>query len=167
MYATSRRWKGFPKEAQMFNKTEPWSDSEIMDLVKKGILKSSDGSYHYLSLSVNTEFSGENLNNVELGEELWSAYPATFPLGGGGSFIARTTKGQSKDTIIRDYLKRIGNSEDKHKFVITQLGRYVKFVLAGKINGHTIVDFIQNETWDTVASIIEEKELADKFKTDI
>lgn len=167
VYTTSRRWKGFSTDAKLFNEREPWLESEITDLVKRGILISSDNSNHYLSLSVNSEFSFENLNNTEWGEELWQSYPATFPLGGGGSFIARTTKGQTKDTIIKNYLTHIGNNEQKHKFVMSQLPKYVKLVLASKINGHTIVDFIGNELWDTVASIVEEKELVNKFKINI
>jgi hypothetical protein len=167
VYATSRRWKGFAREAQVLNKREPWSEEEIIDLVKKGILKSSDDSFHYLSLSVNSEFSFENLNNIEWGEQLWQAYPATFPLGDGGSFIARTTKGHSKDVIIKEYLTKIGNSEAKHKFVMKQLPGYVKLVENGKINGHTIVDFIRNELWDTISGLVEEKELENKFKMSI
>jgi hypothetical protein len=48
-----------------------------------------------------------------------------------------------------------------------QLPGYVKLVENGKINGHTIVDFIRNELWDTISGLVEEKELENKFKMSI
>lgn len=165
VYTTSRRWKGYAHEAQQFFKSEPWTEEEIIDLVKKGILTSVDGSYYYLSLKVNSEFSPSGLNNQEMGEELWQAYPATFPLTGGGNFNARTTKGTGKDGVINEYLKKIGNNEEKHRSIIEhKLPTYVKMVLSGKINGHSIYDFINDEIWDTIGV---EMDLKPKFGTDI
>lgn len=167
VYTTSRRWKGFGHEAQQFFKSEPWTEEEIIDLVKKGILTSSDGSYYYLSLRVNSEFSSSGLNNQEMGEELWQAYPATFPLTGGGNFNARTTKGMGKEAVINEYLKRINNNADKHQSIIReQLPRYIKMVLAGKINGHSIYDFVMDEMWDSIAGPVE-VDFKPKFGTDI
>jgi hypothetical protein len=163
VYATSRRWKGFPKEAQQLIRSEPWSEEEILDLVKKGLLTTSDGTYHPMSLCVNSDFA---VNNVEMGEELWDNYPPTLPFNGGGTFVARTTKGQSKDTILKTYLTKIGNNNDEHKFVMEQLARYVKLVRAGRINGHTIVQFIEDEVWRTIAEI-QPEEVVNKFRQSI
>jgi hypothetical protein len=166
VYTTSRRWKGYAQEALQFFKSEPWTEDEVRDLLEKKILISSDGSCYYLSLKVNSEFSQSGLQDQEMGEELWQAYPATFPLTGGGNFNARTTKGLGKEVIISEYLKRIGNKPEKHLQVMKVLPRYIKMVQAGKINGHSITDFIKDEMWDTITEPME-TEFKPKFGTDI
>jgi hypothetical protein len=163
VYTTSRRWKGFPKEAQQLHQIEPWTQEEIVDLTKKGLIISSDGSYHPMSLCVNSDFA---VSNIEMGEELWDNYPATFPFSGGGTFVARTTKGQSKETILKTYLTKIGNNNDEHQFVLLQLKKYIRLVQTGKINGHTIVQFIEDEVWKAVAEI-QTEEIANKFRQSI
>ncbi len=88
---------------------------------------------------------------MDLAEEMWHMYPATINLSNGGTFIART--GGNKDILLLRYLDKIKWDESKHQFVIAQLKRYMDMVKAGKINGHKISQWIEDEMWDTIASI--------------
>lgn len=167
VYATAQRWKGYGHVAKEFAQAEPWSKTEVKELLKKGILESFDGGLSYVSLKVNPEFFKSGMNNQEMGEELWEAYPPTFPLTGGGNFNARTTKGMGKEAVINEYLKRIGNNAEKHQCIINErLPRYIKMVLAGKLNGHSIRDFVMDEIWDSIAGPVE-ADFKPKFGSDI
>lgn len=78
-------------------------------------------------------------------------------------FIAR--KGPDKHEVMKLYLERINFNPEKHRFVIDQLKVYVKLVLDQKINGHRIHDWISNEMWDIIPSLMSASR--GEFKTDI
>lgn len=89
------------------------------------------------------------------GEELWKAYPATFPLGDKNTkFVART--GGPKDDLLDDYLQAIGFSRKKHQFAMKMLKEYTRLVHEGKLNGHKISDWIRQQMWETVADYLKE-----------
>lgn len=116
-----------------------------------------------LNARLTDQFTESKSELFDMAEELWQAYPGALPLGGGGMFIAR--KGVDKYEVLRLYLERINNSEEKHQFVLEQLKIYVKLVLDSKINGHRIHDWISNEMWDIVPSLSAASQ--GQFKTDI
>jgi hypothetical protein len=108
-------------------------------------------------------YSSSKSDMFDMAEELWDKYPAAFPLGDGGMFIAR--KGPDKHEVLKLYLERINSNPEKHQFVMKQLETYSKMVFDRKINGHRIHDWISNEMWDIVASL--EAASRGEFKTDI
>jgi hypothetical protein len=89
---------------------------------------------------------------VDCGEELWLAYPATFPLSNGEKFLARTG---DKDEIIADYQRRIRKDVGRHKHVLEMLEKFKRMTAAGKINGMKIENFIISELWETLEEIDE------------
>lgn len=127
----------------------------VQNLVERGLIDdfNTEGKSLPEMFLVRDHILKEFYVDEAAGEELYNSYPATFPLAGGGSFIARA--GGDKEDLIATYLKRIRNNPDKHKFVMGQLSRYIDLVKAGKINGHKISDWITQELWDTVANIKE------------
>jgi hypothetical protein len=116
-----------------------------------------------LNARLKEEFTETKSTLFEMAEELWDAYPGALPLSGGGMFISR--KGTDKHEVLKTYLERINNSEEKHKFVLEQLKVYVKLVIDSKINGHRIHDWISNEMWDIIPSL--SAGARGEFKTDI
>jgi hypothetical protein len=101
---------------------------------------------------------------LELADELWDAYPATFPLSNGGMFVARTG---SKDIVLQKYLNIIDWSETTHKEVMIQLKRYIKAVNAGKINGCKFSDWVDSHMWNTMKDIPDQDIEVSVFKVDI
>jgi hypothetical protein len=100
---------------------------------------------------VDDKIANEMFAGDDAGEQLFKAYPATFPLSNGQSFVARA--GADKDDLINMYLSKIHNSPQKHQFVMGQLRRYKELVKDGKINGNKLSDFIKMELWDVIAEI--------------
>ena len=140
-------------------------DRSMMDqLVTKGFLDdfNSPGKsypeYFMLTGKAKVIFADE-----DMGEELWEAYPAAFPIEGGKNFIARA--GGDKNFIITEYLKRIGYSTSKHKEVMKQLAKYKRLVARGIINGYKISDFVKQELWNVIAEFDDEGE--DGFGRDL
>lgn len=90
------------------------------------------------------------------GEQLWNAYPATFPLPGGVNYTARHAGSLGdKETALATYLKRIGRSKKKHAFVMEMLKKYLRLVDQNKVNSMKLGDWIANQMWDTVNEIEE------------
>jgi hypothetical protein len=132
-----------------------FNDDLVQVLVEKNMIEdfNTPGNSLPEMYMVKENILSEFFIDESAGEELYNRYPATFPLAGGGSFVARA--GGDKEDLIAIYLKRIKNNPEKHKFVMGQLRRYIELVKCGKINGHKISDWIQQELWDTVANIEE------------
>lgn len=138
------------------DKCGAFSPKALNELVKKSYLEdfNSPGEYYpeYFMLTAKAKkiFATE-----EMAEEFWEAYPGIiFMKSRNASFVARS--GGTKDDIKREYLKRIDYSAEKHKMVLEQIGKYIRLVEQGLINGHRIVDFVRNEIWDVIAEIKEE-----------
>jgi hypothetical protein len=92
---------------QYIKLVKAFSLEDVSDLVQKGFIEdfNSPGKsmpeMYVLQEKANVFFTDE-----DSGEELFQAYPATFPLyDKGSSFLART--GGNKDDLIDEYLKRI------------------------------------------------------------
>jgi len=138
---------------------------DFKSLIQKGIVISSSMNSPDLSNSIiNPHIRQVELEtNEDMAMELWDSYPAALPLSGGGMFIAR--KGPDKHEVMKLYLERINFNPEKHRFVIDQLKVYVKLVLDQKINGHRIHDWISNEMWDIIPSLMSASR--GEFKTDI
>lgn len=142
----------------------PPSEEDLISLMERDLVYAPfkiEGPYYYYDLAP-IRVSKESL--LDMADELWNYYPATFPLSSGGCFISRT--GGSKELLLQQYLEKIEHSVETHKFVLQQLSRYVNLVSAGKINGHKISEWITNEMWNTIASIPEEEDIS-LFKEDI
>jgi hypothetical protein len=140
------------------------SAEDFRSLIEKGIVISSSSNPDLVSCIVNPQIRNIELEtNEDMAQELWDNYPAALPLGNGGMFIAR--KGPDKHEVLKLYLERINFSPEKHRFVLDQLKVYVKLVLDQKINGHRIHDWISNEMWDIVPSLLSASR--GEFKTDI
>ncbi len=138
---------------------------DIEDLVERGFIEdfnppgeSKPEMYMVRDDKMESFFADESA-----GEQLWNAYPATFPLSNGGSFIARA--GGDKDDLIQIYLKKIKNNPNRHAFVMKQLERYKEKVKKGETNGHKISDWIATEMWNAVSEMEETKQA--KFGKDI
>lgn len=129
----------------------------LLELVKRGALMdlNSPGEFRpelfMLSPEVRKQFA-----DMDMADELWEAYPITFPLGQGKMFVARA--GGDKDELLQLYLQKINFSTDKHRQVLLQLARYRRMVELGIINGYKISDFIRQELWDTIALVPVEQE---------
>lgn len=133
----------------------PFKMESIQDLATRRLIEdfNSEGESLPEMYIVREDLVNEFAADETAGEELWNAYPATFPLSNGGSFISRA--GGDKEDLIAVYIKRIKNNPTKHKFVMAQLERYKEKVKLGKINGHKISDWITQELWESVADIHE------------
>jgi hypothetical protein len=152
------------KSIELYLQRYPMGTAPVQNLIAWGVAEVYPGDEPtVLNARLVAKFSNKKSDLFEMAEELWNAYPAAFPLGGGGMFIAR--KGTDKHEILKLYLERIDNSREKHEFVLEQLKVYVRLVLNQKINGHRIHDWISNEMWDMIPSL----DLASQgnFKTDI
>lgn len=165
LHLTKRRWEGYRQEFLDYHKLYPFTQEDIRDLLSKKMIltSSSEDDIHPETIRMAESFGEDTFVNTTMGEELWDAYPATFPLSGGGKFIART--GMDKQKFVTLYCDKIGRSQEKHDFVMRTLKTYIKLVMTGKINGHKITDWVQAEVWDVIASM--EPESASTFKTDI
>lgn len=135
---------------------DKFKPSVMEGLVKRGYLddfNTKGNSYpEYFMLTKKAEgiFATSNI-----GEEMWDAYPATFPMyGKGTNFWART--GGDKTHVISEYLKRIGHSTKKHKYVLKQIKHFRDLVERGIVNGLKISDFVKTEFWDSVAEFPDE-----------
>jgi len=143
---------------------EKYGVPNYSSLFEAGIFnKLDDRPACFDNVMLNLEYSNSKSDMFEMAEELWDKYPAAFPLGDGGMFIAR--KGPDKHEVLKLYLERIGFDSEKHQFVMKQLDTYTKMVFDRKINGHRIHDWISNEMWDIVVSL--ESASRGEFKTDI
>jgi len=141
----------------------PFGPDTINKAVSLGFIYFPHGSGLIENAKLTEVYSANVEENMEMGEELWTKYPAALPLGGGGMFIAR--KGPDKYEVINLYLERIQHSPEKHEFVLEQLQVYIKLVLDSKINGHRIHDWISNEMWDIIPAL--QAGAKGEFKTDI
>lgn len=167
LYLTKRRWDGFRQEFVDYTKEHPWKEEEMLDLVRKELLilnGDATGEINPLSLTMSDEEAEKPFSSTAMAEEFWMAYPATFPLGGGGTFIART--GMAKPLFLEFYMEKIGRDPAKHAHVMKQLARYAALVKANKINGHKLSDWVANEMWDTVPEITRD-ETTSTFKDDV
>lgn len=128
----------------------------IENLVKRGFVENFNAPHEYYpEMFMLTPVSREQFLDFERAQELWEAYPVTFPLGDKGSrFIARA--GGDKDELLNLYLQKINHSVSKHEFVLHQLARYQQMVIRNEVNGHKLGDWIRQEMWDTIAAIKEE-----------
>lgn len=170
VYLTRRRWEGFRQEFVDYTRQFPWTQVDMKTVVAKKMVVASEDTEELSPISLCIPEKDE-LNGSETfasdqvhGDELWYSYPATFPLFGGGVFIART--GMGKEQLIELYLDKIGRDPEKHQFVLQQLEKYIRLVQTGKINGHKISDWVANEMWDTI-SAIEGGVSVSPFKTDV
>lgn len=77
------------------------------------------------------------------GEEFWSAYPLTFPLSSGGSFMA---KASNKAVVLMDYMGAV-TLTDEHKLVMQTLEAWKIAVLEGKMSGVKIDNFVGSRMW--------------------
>lgn len=143
----------------------PFDEDVIQDLVDRGFLEdfNPSGESKPEMYMVRDDKMESFYADESAGEQLWNAYPATFPLSNGGSFIARA--GGDKDELILTYLKKIRNNPNRHAFVMKQLERYKEKVKKGETNGHKISDWIATEMWNTIAEMDENKTV--KFGKDI
>lgn len=168
LYLTKRRWDGFRQEFVDYTKEHPWRKEEMIDLISKGLLILNGDpveEINPLSLTMSDEQDTEKpFSSTTMAEEFWMAYPATFPLGGGGTFIART--GMAKPLFLEFYMAKIGRDPVKHAHIMKQLTRYISLVKANKINGHKLSDWVQNEMWDTIPEITRD-ETTSTFKDDV
>jgi hypothetical protein len=135
---------------QYINKVRKFSVEEVVNpLIEGGWLTNfnSEGEY-FPELMMATE-QGDNLfANYLMGDEFWNAYPAMFPIGNGGKFIARA--GIEKDDLIDEYLKKISFDPIKHELVMKRLKIYESLVKKGELNGHKIVDWTRQEMWELI-----------------
>lgn len=127
---------------------------EFEELTKRGLVINLNSEGSNPANLIIGDIGKEFVIDDEMVAELWDKYPATFPLSEGKLFIARA--GGDKELLLANYKKRINNSPAKHKFVMYQLERFVRLVMAGKLNGRKLSDWIAEEIWDTVAEIQEE-----------
>lgn len=142
----------------------PMGEESLWELINTDCIRILDGQpINALNAVMSPKYTLDRAESMELAEELWDAYPATFPLSDGGMFIAR--KGTDKYEVLKTYLERINHSEEKHRYVLEQLKTYVKLVLERKINGHRIHDWISNEMWDIIPDLLAGSK--GEFKTDI
>jgi hypothetical protein len=146
------------------NKFGEPSDEVITALVDKGMVYAPFKTYAPYSYSEVTCKKIQRSVLLEMAEEFWNTYPATFPLSTGGMFVARTG---SKDIWTIRYMEKIEWSDEKHKEVMHQLNRYIRAVSAGKINGCKLVDWIEGEMWNTMKDIPETEISVSAFKEDI
>lgn len=139
--------------ARQYLKVTKFTMEDMADLEERGYVVNMNTPPSTLPelYLVNENIANEIFAGEDAGEELWRAYPATFPLSNGSSFVARG--GGDKDELIAEYLRRINNSPSKHSFVMKQVSRYKELVAQGKINGHKLSDFISMELWETIAEI--------------
>ena len=107
----------------------------------------SSGEY-YPEFLVPTDKADEIFANELMGEELWNAYPKTFPIDGSGQFLARV--GIEKEEFIDEYLRKINYDPTLHKTVMKRLGVYERMVKEGKLNGYKIVDWMRQRMWEVV-----------------
>ena len=158
--------EGYTKLFEKF--VEVYSDADgtaMANLVIKGIVIKRGGmdKPKLWDFYINPDISEEMFRDSSMGEELYKAYPAVFPLSDGKSFIART--GGDKDFLMDLYLRKIDFSHEMHLEVMKQLKRYKKLVETGKLNGHKLIDWVSNEMWNIVKEIPEET--SGGFKMDI
>ncbi|MBR9700369.1 hypothetical protein GOV11_00715 [Candidatus Woesearchaeota archaeon] len=127
---------------------------DLPDLEKKGFLENfnSPGKY-YPEMFMITRKCDEFFATNYAASEFWSAYPGTFPLGGGKIFIARS--GIDLVEFQEFYLKRIDYSLEVHKKALRSLKIFDKLVNDGILNGKKIIDYVKEAGWD---SLPEQKE---------
>jgi len=153
--------KDFSKESSLARKyvnlVEPFPQKEVDDLVEKGFLEDFNSPSQMLpEMYMIPDSIANNLFLTEdKAEELWNAYPVTFPIySKDAKFLART--GGAKDDILDLYRKKV-KSLKKHNYVLEQLKIYISMVNNNEIHGMKIVDFIRQEIWDSVADMKKEK----------
>lgn len=124
-------------------------------LEQKGLIENLNGveanAYNADRLVVTPHFEAI-LIKENAGDELWNAYPAVMPIGDTGSFVSRFG---DKDAITMDYERRIRKDVVKHKMVMEQLEKFKRLVVAGKMNGMKIANFVSSELWDVLVEIKE------------
>jgi hypothetical protein len=163
-YLISEKNGPLRKDIEEYLKKYPMGEESLWELMSLNIIRVMDGHpTSLMSCELSKEFTIDKASNMEMAEELWDAYPGTFPLSDGGMFIAR--KGPDKHEVLSTYLQRINHDKEKHEYVLQQLKVYVKLVLERKINGHRIYDWISNEMWDIIPDL--EAGSRGEFKTDI
>lgn len=163
-YLISEKNGPLRKDIEAYLEKYPMNEESLWELLNLQIARVMDGHpTSLMSCELDKQFTIDKLNTMDMAEELWEAYPATFPLSDGGMFIAR--KGPDKYEVLNTYLERIKHDREKHRHVLQQLKVYVKLVLERKINGHRIYDWISNEMWDIIPDL--EAGSRGEFKTDI
>jgi hypothetical protein len=154
--------KNYDKDSLMFRYVlhfGKFPQDKIDSLIKEGFLDDFNSPGKSLpEMYVLTKKSASIFATVDMGEELWNSYPATFPISDRGTnFIARA--GADKNHVISEYLKRIGRSVKKHKFVMEQLEKYTSLIERRLINGYKISDFVKQELWDTISTLDKEPDV--------
>lgn len=126
-------------------------------LVKKKYLENFNSPREaYPDMFMLTAKSKKIFCDIELAEEFWKAYPATFFMKDKGvNFIARG--GADKNHILEEYLQRIDYSTVKHKFVLKQLMKYRRLVERGIVNGYKASDFVKMELWNVIVEFDDEE----------
>ena len=125
-------------------------------LMKEGYLDDfNTGSNSYPEYYMLTPSAERIFATTNQGEEMWDAYPAFFPMHGKGTNFAGRSGGD-KNHVISEYLKRIGNSTKKHKFVMKQITHFKNLVDRGITHGLKISDFVKTEFWDSVVEFPDE-----------
>jgi len=77
------------------------------------------------------------------GEELWNTYPGFITIEG-KQFPAKTG---NKQLLIKQYMFSIGNSVEKHQFVLSMIEK----ALSNKVLCLGIEKFITSEYWNTIS----------------
>lgn len=167
LYITKQRWEGNVKDYEDYMRRNDVFQEDLQDLLDKKMITSTNVSneagLYMRFIRVSDKFLEKSMDNTDMAEELYRAYPVTFPLAGGGTFVART--GMEKGKMLKLYLDKIGHNAEKHKFVMEQVARYEKLASTGKTNGNKLSVFIENEMWDTIAQIPDTTSSA--FKDDV
>lgn len=160
-----RRQRGNLEGIEEYLAVNPLNPLELGVLTRKGMIKvrKFEGPLKLEYITLTQKFAEKVFDNTDMAEELWNAYPATFPLSTGGMFIART--GMSPDTLAEVYMAKIQSNPEKHREVMHQLERFIRLVHTGKINGRKLSDWVNEEMWETVASIPDD--MNSPFKDDI
>jgi DNA-binding MarR family transcriptional regulator len=137
----------------------PFSFEVLDKLVKNKYLENfNTPGESYPDMFLLTDKARKIFCDIEIAEELWKAYPATFFMKDKGvNFIARG--GADKEYIMEEYLRRIDYSTNKHKFVLQQLMKYRRLVERGIVNGYKASDFVKMEIWNVVAEFNDEQPL--------
>lgn len=134
-----------------------FSIDAIFTLVEKGFVDDMNSPGEaYPELFMLSAKARQLFADYDMAEDLWNAYPVTFPLYDKGTrFLARS--GGDKEELCNEYLRRIKNSTSKHNFVIEQLEVYKGLVNRGELNGYKISDWIRMELWDSVKDYNKDK----------
>jgi len=130
-------------------------EEELQPLIDKGYLEDpftrgvSRSNFEIVDLMVTPTFSSKIfIDSWQAGEELWKLYPHFLEINGqkvvakkGGEMNG---KYYGKEELIELYSKKIGNSRDKHDWIL----RKTKLAIDQKVINFPIRNFIYDEMWE-------------------